>query len=64
MEKKMENEMETELLWDICIYWGYIGIMEKIMETTNVIEVKSLWMRKSRVWGLEEVDRSCLSQDP
>ena len=38
MEKKMENEMETGIIGFIgCIiglYWVYIGIMEKKMETT------------------------------
>ena len=32
MEKKMENEMETGVYG--VYYWGYIGIMEKKMETT------------------------------
>ena len=31
MEKKMENEMEY-----IGVYWGYMGIMEKKMETTII----------------------------
>ena len=33
MEKKMENEMETGIILGV-VYWGYIGIMEKKMETT------------------------------
>ena len=32
MEKKMENEMETGII--LGLYWGYVGIMEKKMETT------------------------------
>ena len=32
MEKKMENEMETREY--IGLYWGYIGKMEKKIETT------------------------------
>ena len=31
MEKKMENEMETGIIHGF--YWGFIGIMEKKMET-------------------------------
>ena len=38
MEKNMENEMETGIVGSIGVivglYWGYIGIMEKKMETT------------------------------
>ena len=38
MEKKMENEMESGIIRFIGgilgLYWGYIGIMEKKMETT------------------------------
>ena len=36
MEKKMENEMEAGGIWGFFVYWGYIGIMEKKMETTVV----------------------------
>ena len=32
--KEMENEMETGIV--LGLYWGYIGIMEKKMETTIV----------------------------
>ena len=38
IEKNMENEMETGIVGSIGVivglYWGYIGIMEKKMETT------------------------------
>ena len=37
MEKKMENEMETGIIGSLeygVYYWGYIGMMEKKMETT------------------------------
>ena len=33
MEKKMEHEMETGIILGV-IYWGYIGILEKKIETT------------------------------
>ena len=32
MEKKVENEMETGIIYGV--YWGYIGVMEKKVETT------------------------------
>ena len=34
MEKNMDNEMETGII--LGLYWGYMGIMEKKMETTIV----------------------------
>ena len=38
MEKTMENEMETVIIWGYIgvIYWGNIGIMENPMEATIV----------------------------
>ena len=43
MEKNMENEMEAWIIGFIrCIiglYWGYIEVMEKKMETTGIIGI-------------------------
>ena len=47
MEKKMETNIHYSILG---LYWGYIGIMEK-MEATGCIRKKNMGENGFRVYG-------------